>query len=152
MVKKFRGDENVQQLRNILQIAYDNISEAVDVSPSLLATTALVELDPDKRTPALVYMAAHLELRQIGRSICREWFEKEEEPDEAHSLFPDLQNRYPAAHAEDVEPMYRLLEHLTEDDVMFNVNRLRREAAAKMKHADALEAWWLDRQAKQASA
>jgi hypothetical protein len=42
--------------------------------------------------------------------------------------------------------VYRLLENLTDADVTFNVKRLRSEASAKLKHADALGAWWLSGQ------
>ena len=45
------------------------------------------------------------------------------------------------------EPEYVLLEHLTDEDVKFNVNRLRKEADAKLHHATALEAWWQKRDA-----
>jgi hypothetical protein len=36
---------------------------------------------------------------------------------------------------------YVLRDHMTDDDVTFNVTRLRSEARAKLAHADALEAW-----------
>ena len=137
-----RFNDDVQKLRAVLQKAYDKISDAKDVSPVSLATAAFAELDPQKVTPSLIYIAAHLQLRQIGRSICRDWFQRDDDHlYVAHSLFPDLQNRYPISRTEDSDPVYRLLEHLSKDDWQYNVIRLRREAAGKMKHADALEAW-----------
>lgn len=45
------------------------------------------------------------------------------------------------------EPEYILRERMTDNDVAFNVARLRNEARAKLAHADALEAWGRNRQA-----
>jgi len=56
-------------------------------------------------------------------------------------MFPGLQSRYPAAHADD-EPSYVLRDAMTAKDVTFNVRRLRREGKTKLGRADALEAWW----------
>ncbi len=69
-------------------------------------------------------------------------FESDGIETEQDDLFPALQSRYPVAHSSDTEPEYVLLDHLTEADAMFNVNRLRREGEAKLHHADALESWW----------
>lgn len=133
------------RLRSLLCEIYEKRSDEVRVSPAWLATEALAELDGDRQAPSLVYLAAHLQLRQIARSICRNRFEDDGEEAEQSDLFPNLQRRYPAAHAADTEPEYVLLDHLTDEDVAFNVRRLRAEADAKLHHADALEAWWQDR-------
>jgi hypothetical protein len=114
----------------------------VRVSASWIATEAMASIDPGHIAPDLIYLAANLHLRQIARSLFRSRFEDGAEFDAQHSLFPNLQTRYPAAHSADREPEYVLLESLDEADVIFNVERLRAEASAKMKHADALEAWW----------
>lgn len=59
-----------------------------------------------------------------------------------HELFPDLQERYPiAGRVDGEEPVYRLLEHLTEQDIAFNLERLRLEVSSRLRHADSLEAW-----------
>lgn len=134
-----------QKLRLVLLGIYERRSDEIRISPSWLATEAMNNLDAEKRSPALVYEAAHLQLRQIARSICRRKVEEDSEETEQHELFPNLQKRYPAVHTADAEPEYVLLEHLTEEDVAFNVRRLRAEADAKLHHADALEAWWQDR-------
>ena len=57
-------------------------------------------------------------------------------------LFPGLQYRYPAAYAEDEEPTYVLRDSMTEKDVRFNVQRLRKEGQSKIERAESLEAWW----------
>jgi hypothetical protein len=39
------------------------------------------------------------------------------------------------------EPIYVKRESMSHDDVVFNVNRMRRQSAALANHADALESW-----------
>lgn len=130
------------KLRGLLSGLYADRKAEQRISPAWLATEALQKLDPDRASPTLVYQAAHLELRQAARSICREKAGGGDFDGEQHELFPALQKRYPAAYSSDVEPEYVLLEHMSEADVRANVQRLRRESESKMAHADALEAWW----------
>jgi len=134
-----------RKLMEVLAAIYERRSGEINVSPSWLATEAMAELDPERNAPDLVYRAAHLQLRQVARSICRRKFEEDGADQEQHDLFPQLQRRYPAAHSTDIEPVYVLLEHVTEADVMFNLRRLRSEADTKLRHADAFEAWWQEK-------
>lgn len=141
-----------RQLRALVSEVYERRGDEVRVSPAWLATEAMQQLDPDRTAPAMVWAAAHLHLRQVAREICRERFEGEAADGDAgaaeqHELFPDLQRRYPAAHSTGSEPDYVLLEHLRDEDVAFNVRRLRSEGEAKVRHADALAAWWHSRPA-----
>ncbi len=138
------GDE--QKLRRVLLEIYEQRRDEIRISPSWLATQAMIDLDGENRSPLLVRRAAHLQLRQIARSICRKKFESDGIETEQDDLFPALQSRYPAAHSSETEPEYVLLEHLTEQDAMFNVKRLRREGETKLHHADALESWWCGRE------
>lgn len=131
-----------KKLREVLSQIYDRRASESRISPAWLATEAMRELDPGQASPSLVYIAANLQLRQIARGMCRNRFEADEEQTDQHSLWPNLQTRYPAVHSKDSEPEYVLLEDLTKADVEYNVQRLRAEAEAKLAHADALEAWW----------
>lgn len=118
------------------------------ISPSWVATEAMRELraqwmqKPNRGYP-LVYIGCHLELRQIARGILRQQFEPENEDEHTeHPLFPGLQWRYPVRRADPKdEPQYELLELLSDDDALYNIDRLRSEAEKKLKHADRLEAW-----------
>lgn len=135
-----------QQLSALLQAIYDRKDADIRVSPAWLATEAMAEIDPDRVSPTRVYVAAHLELRQLARAICRSRAEPTEDTTEQHEMFPGLQRRYPEARsANSEEPQYVKLEHMTEEDVRYNVRRLRSEASSKLAHADALEAWWQNR-------
>jgi len=132
-----------RKLQEILAKVLDGHQHKVSVSPAWLATEAMVVLDPKKTAPQLVYRAAHLQLRQLARALCRRQYgEDAGELGSQHNLFPSLQARYPlSTSARDGEPEYVKLEHLKSEDVRFNVARLRSEARGKQKHADALEAW-----------
>jgi hypothetical protein len=101
-------------------------------------------IDPAGKAPSLVHLGCHLQLRQIARELLRGKYEPDDNSrdDAQHELWPDLQERYPTARtAGSEEPEYVLLEHLTDEDIAYNVGRLRAEAEAKQHHADALEAW-----------
>lgn len=128
----------------VLQV-YEARRSHVRVSPSWLATECMQTLDPERTSHPIEYTMAHLQFRQLARNICSGRWEREDSVAgdiDQHELFPDLQTRYPVAgRSADQEPEYVLLEHMTEADVTFNVSRLRSEARAKLKHADALEAW-----------
>jgi hypothetical protein len=89
--------------------------------------------DDLQKTKPLVYLAAHLQLRQIARQTCRKQFDDDDDAlDPAQQeMFPGLQSRYPAAHSGD-EPSYVVRDAMGAKDVAFNVKRLRREGATKL--------------------
>jgi hypothetical protein len=134
----------------------------VKIHPSWIATEALDEIDPGGRSVALVSAGCHLQLRQIARDQCRKLFDEDgacrrPDSDPDYPMFPmfeQLQWRYPVRKRLQVvdedgeerkEPEYVLLEHMTGDDVDYNVARLEAEATAKVAHARALRAWWRKR-------
>ena len=109
------------------------------VRPDWVATAALKELDPTGATPYDVQYPALMELKQTARRVLRGKFESEDGSIDQHELFPTLQRMYPTPTARGENPVYLKLELLTQDQALWNVNRLRREAKTKQKHADALE-------------
>lgn len=135
-------NKDAKQLTELLASIYDRCRDQVLVSPSWLAAEALQILDPLSTVPALIALAANLELRQLAREFCRQRSDEDDDPaPEQQELYPGLQRRYPAKRMAGEEPQYKLLEHLSGEDVFFNVARLRLEGDAKLKHADILEAW-----------
>src|SRR5262249_37574418 len=117
------------------------------ISPARIATEAMAKLNAGdlQQTNPLVYLAACLHLHHIARHLCRKRFVANDDHalDLAQQeLFPGLQSRYRAAHADDEEPSYILRDSMTAKDILFNVTRLRREGNTKIGRADALEAWW----------
>lgn len=118
------------------------------IHPSWIATEAMNDLDPQRISPPLVFAASHLQLRQIARGQLRNRFDSEEESKQ-HELWPDLQTRYPTERSHgSAQPEYVRLEDLADEDVAYNIARLRKGGRAMLKHADKLEDWWLDRKAR----
>jgi hypothetical protein len=52
-----------------------------------------------------------------------------------------LQNRYPTPRRLGQEPAYKLREHLSDDEIDWNIEMLRKSAYARLEHADAMLAW-----------
>ena len=136
-----------KQLTEIVARIVHNCNDETDISPAWVATQAMKEVGATtrfQRDYPLMYKAGHLEFRQLTRGVCRQKWERDDEDEAQHELFPGLQKRYPIAKQKGDEPVYRLLEHLSHEDRVFNINRLRKEASKKLEHARALEAY--DRQ------
>lgn len=113
------------------------------INPSWVANEAMGELDPVKhieRGSPLIWLGCNLQLRQLARQVLARHYEVgTRAPDD---LFPDLQWRYPTARsAEAEEPEYVLRDMMSNEDLAYNVSRLRAEALAKQAHADTLERW-----------
>jgi hypothetical protein len=132
------------QLAEIVARIIDIRRGQIGINPSWVATEALKEIDPASRSIVLVRLGCHLHLRQLARQQCRKLFgdHKSDPADREPELFEGLQWRYPTARSKaDDEPEYILRDHMSDEDVGYNVGRLRAEANAKLAHADALEAW-----------
>ena len=128
------------RLMELLRNQYERLDDTgeIAISPSLLASRVMDQIDRERASPAMVSLAAHLELRQLARSICRKRVEEDEAESMQSSLFEDqLQPRYPALRGD--EEMYVRRDHLTLAERLDNIARLRKEAASKARHADALQ-------------
>lgn len=119
-----------------------NSSEA-HLRPQWVADQVMKQTDPLGVSLPAVYGGCNRWLRQVARQILRQKFEVEE--GDQHSLFPELQWRYPIERAKGQEPDYVLLELMTAFDIIYNVNRLASESVAKQKHSDALLAYGKDK-------
>ena len=139
-------------LSDVISAIIERSTNQDEIMPSWVANAAYLELDPDELSPLRVKVAALLTFKQIARQLLRGKFEPQDDKDALqHELWPDLQQRYPSAHqTSDAEPTYVKLELLTDADIQWNVKRLRLEAATKIKHANALEQWGLERGLKAA--
>lgn len=135
--------EEGRKLADVIAKIIEDRRSSIVIHPTWVATEAMLTLDPEHLAPELVRLGCHLQLRQIARELCRRKFEDAVGGESAqHEMFPELQVRYPTARsARREQPEYVLLEYMTEADVVYNVGRLRLEANAKNRHADALWAW-----------
>ena len=122
----------------------------IEIAPARIAQAAVDALDPRSKAPSLVAWGCNLTCCQIAREILRGKFDSTEDADEVqieqHPLFPDLQLRYPTCRPGG--PKYVLLEHITQDEIDYNVSRLRASGKKRLQHANALEAWGLEERSK----
>ncbi len=137
--------QTAQQLNDLIRSKFNALDEVgeIEISPSNLALKVLREIDPKNLSPALVQVAAILELRQLARAVCRQrQFSNEREAEEQGLFSLQLQPRYPAERTIDgeVEDVYVLRAHLTIQERYRNIERLIQEAKAKQDHAEALRA------------
>lgn len=134
-------DDDSKELNEVIRSVYNAHSDRPALNPAWLATEAMHVIDFARDLNEIGYLGCHLQFRQIARGFCRKHFEPDQSAED--DLFPGtLQQRYPQRPAPDeTEPVYTLLDLLTEEDTRYNIQRLRKEARAKLMHADALEAW-----------
>jgi hypothetical protein len=136
-------DALAEQVTQILRQHYEALDERgeIEINPAMLAGAAYQQLDQQDHAPILVRYAAILELRQMARGLCRKRIEEDAENAEHQpaGLFDSqLQPRYPAMRSG--QETYVRREHLTLDERGINIARLRSEGAAKLRHANALQA------------
>lgn len=89
------------------------------------------------------------QLKQIARLLLRKRHEHESDENEAYQgdMFSGhLQSFYPIPPGQDGEASYKRLELLDDEEIQFNVSTLRKQANARLQHADALEAFGRSRQ------
>jgi len=129
------------QLQNLLRNALVSYSADMPVSAESLSATVIDEIDPQHAAPVLVRWGCVLELRQLARPMLRREYEEKDERQQ--EMFDALQDRYPGAGKNKGSYIPRHM--MTAKDYMANIERLRNEARAKLKHADALEAEYLEK-------
>jgi hypothetical protein len=83
-------------------------------------------------------------LKHFARRALAGRFDAEGEDNETHQheLFSgQLQDRYPTPRRGGQEPAYKLRDHLSNEEVDWNIEMLRKSAYARLEHADAMLAW-----------
>jgi len=116
------------------------------ISPAWIATQVMCAIHFKPELHRLGYVGCHLQIRQMTRQELRRRLDPIEAIEASvrgeDDLFPEtLQERYPKKTHPHEEPVYVLRDEMSDEDVAFNVARMRRGGRALLKHADALEAW-----------
>lgn len=123
----------------------DARAECAIISPAAVAAATLRAFCPDALEPHVEY--ASLEhFKNMARKVLAHRFDDDGAENEAYAAQGEmfsghLQDRYPLPRKRGEDPVYKLREHLTADEVRWNLQSLRRSANARLAHADALEAW-----------
>lgn len=135
-----------QQIMEEMEKHYHALGAAILIAPSALAVKvydhfrAKEVVDPHIQYASLEHM----------KNMARQFLRKRNDPtaeekiedcgQNAFQFSKELQPRYPIPHRRGEGPQYKLREHLTTDERVWNVERLRRAAKTFGEHADALEA------------
>jgi hypothetical protein len=136
-----------EELYAVTRKVVNEHDDAPTISPTWIATHVMCEIRFRPTLHHLGYAGCHLQVRQIARQVLRE---RHDPPTRVNDqlasgqgdFFSDtLQPRYPRHTRPGEEPLYVLRELMTEQDVAWNEERMRRGGEALLKHADALRAW-----------
>lgn len=137
-----------------IQREIEAASPAIPLSPTTLALAVLSRLSAEPLTPKVQY--ASLEhLKQMARKALAGRYEPDGAENDAHQgdMFSGhLQDRYPVPRVKGADPIYKPRDVLSADELAWNVGQLRKAAAARLRHADALQAWADDRMQAQRTA
>ena len=125
---------------NLIREQYSRLDEEkqVAISPAHLASRVYDVLDPTGAVPLDIHLLTLLQLKQMARNICDERDQENQPAATQEGLFEvQLQERPPAERADEKDYVLRQMLALGERRAIV---RLRAEAAAKERHAQALEA------------
>lgn len=134
--------------------AYDLCKQVIEaqwgdcqpVSPSSVATEMM---DRFRESDPTVAYHCFLDFKRIARQFLRRMFKDKEQQIEQERLFGDLlQARYPAER--DGDEVYARPDDLTDNEIILNIERLKKEARAKQDHAIALLGYLNQRRQKAA--
>jgi hypothetical protein len=131
-----------EEISVAIQREIDSMGDAIALSPTSLAIAVqrsyASEIEPHVQYTSLEH------LKQIARSVLSRRFDADAEESDAYQgeMFAgQLQSRYPTPRGTGGEPIYKAREHLSASELTWNITQLRKSAAARLEHADALQAW-----------
>lgn len=117
--------------------------DAMAIQPTSIALAVQDKFAQGKLQPHIQYTSLE-HLKHMARRVMAGRFEPDGEDNPVHQgeLFSGtLQDRYPVPRQRGTEPTYKRREDLSDFELRWNVDQLRKSASARMKHADALLAW-----------
>lgn len=119
------------------------LGDAHVLSPTSLALAVQRRFSGSDLEPHIQYTSLE-HLKQMARRALVKNFEPDSDETAAYQgeLFSgQLQERYPIPRPASQEPQYKLRNQLTHGELAWNIATLRKSAAARLQHADALQAW-----------
>ena len=109
------------------------------LSPTKIAECVAVKLDPNKVAPPEFHHLSLLKLREIASKKISN--DHANVTDTQGQLFKGLQKWYPVNSDGD----HMRLEHMSQEQLIYNETRLMREAKSKSKHADTLRRYRINK-------
>lgn len=113
------------------------------MSPRQIAVNVQSNWGHDKVEPHLQYTSLE-HLTQMARRVLGSRFDPESNESNSYQgeLFTgNLQSHYPIPRPKEGDAVYKRTEFLTLEEIEWNVEKLRKSASARLRHADALQAW-----------
>lgn len=136
-----------EEVNTAIHREIDAMGAAIALSPTAVALAVQRTFSDSRIEPRLQYTSLE-HIKQMARKALAGRYEPDGEQNESHQdeLFSGhLQDRYPTPRIRDADPLYKHREALTKDELLWNVTQLRKSASARLRHADALQAWADDR-------
>jgi len=132
-----------EQVNEAIAKEYDELGDAEVISPEALAFRVFEHFATGSEDARIQYVS-HEHLKQMARAFLRRNSDPDSDESEAYENGGDLfsgtlQHRYPVR-GDGGQHVYKLRHLLTAEERAMNVERLRKSAGARLKHADALEA------------
>ncbi len=144
--------EEVQQtMRRVFNEVGGDVHIAL--SPTLLAVKTF-ETFTNEHTDIHVEWASIEHFKALARRMLARQYEHESDENESYQgdMFSgELQDRYPVPRAAGEDPIYKPRAMLTPAELAWNIEQLRKSADARLRHADALQAYHDDRFGAQAA-
>jgi len=132
----------------------ENLGSAIVLSPTSVALAVQRSFSTESMEPHVQYTSLE-HIKHMARKALSGQFEESGEDNAAHQgdMFSgQLQDRYPVPRERGSDPIYKLREHLSSSEAQWNVDTLRKAANARLRHADALDAWNANRGTEKAAA
>lgn len=130
-------EEIVQQIRK--QIDVTNAEKTQDLSPEIIALRVYSCFANGNEDVHIRHGCVEAYKAMARRVLAREFGADEEDETKQSDMFAGhLQERYPIRTPAGAEPVYRIREALSNDDLDWNIQRLMKVSHAARKHAEAL--------------
>lgn len=133
----------------------DETAEADVISPSAVALATFTRFGGKLMDGDPLQYAAFEHFKQIARRVVTGRFDPVEQAAdeiEQHEMFNVLQKRYPVPSPRGSgDRQYKLLTKMTPLERKWNSNRMRKAGESLIDHADRLDAWGVEHDAKQSA-
>jgi hypothetical protein len=132
-----------EEIGSAIQREIELLEGAIVLSPTTLAIAVQRRFIEESIQPHIQYTSLE-HLKHMARRALAGRYEADGEENESHQseMFAGhLQDRYPTQRAKGSEPQYKLRNALSADELDWNIRQLRKSAAARLEHADALQAY-----------
>ena len=115
----------------------------ISISPTTIALRVHDQFGSEEEDPHIRYASVE-HFKQMARKALAGKFSTEAHESDAYmdDMFSGhLQTRYPIPLEKGREPVYKSRDALTQDELDWNIEQLRKSAMSRLEHADALQAY-----------